>query len=87
MTPKLQIHYDQTTDTLSLWNGAPVASSHEIHPNLLIELDAHRTPVGFTLEHALEQLRPHLPNLISGKTPNPAPESRRAPQSKNPRRP
>ena len=61
MKTQLQIHYDHETDTLSVWNGNPVDSSREIQQHLLIELDAHCAPVGFTLEHALEILRPHLP--------------------------
>ena len=60
MSAKLEIHYDAETDTLSVWNGRPVYSSYEAEQYLLIELDSDRTPVGFTLEHALELLRPHL---------------------------
>ncbi len=70
MSAKLEIHYDQETDTLSVWNGQPVYSSYEVQQYLLIELDADRAPVGFTLEHAIEILRPHLPaNPPSGWTP------------------
>ncbi len=61
MNTKLEIHYDEETDTLSVWNGRPVFSSYEVQQNLLIELDADRAPVGFTLEHALELLQEHLP--------------------------
>lgn len=60
MNAKLEIHYDEETDTLSVWNGRPVFSSYEVQHNLLIEMDADRTPVGFTLEHALELLQAHL---------------------------
>ena len=82
MKTRLQIHYDHETDTLSVWNGRPVDSSREIQQHLLIELDAHRAPVGFTLEHALEILRPHLPADFSpAETPEPVPtpDSRPAP--------
>ena len=82
MKTQLQIHYDHETDTLSVWNGNPVDSSREIQQHLLIELDAYRAPVGFTLEHALEILRPYLPaDFRSAKTPKPAPtpDSRAAP--------
>ena len=41
--------------------GIPVFSSYEVQQNLLIEMDADRAPVGFTLEHALELLQAHLP--------------------------
>ena len=61
MNTKLEIHYDEETDTLSVWNGQPVFSSYEVQQHLLIELDADRAPVGFTLEHALEILQAHLP--------------------------
>ena len=61
LNTNLEIHYDEETDTLSVWNGRPVYSSYEVQQHLLIELDANRTPVGFTLEHALELLQAHLP--------------------------
>ena len=60
MNDKLEIYYDEETDTLSVWNGRPVFSSYEVQQHLLIELDADRAPVGFTLEHALEILQAHL---------------------------
>ena len=88
MSAKLEIHYDAETDTLSVWNGRPVYSSYEAQQYLLIELDSDRTPVGFTLEHAIEILRPHLsghsasvqttsktvpsPDSAAGKYNNPA---------------
>ena len=62
MNTKLEIHYDEETDTLSVWNGKPVFSSYEVQQHLLIELDADCAPVGFTLEHALEILHAYLPN-------------------------
>ena len=61
MNAELEIYYDEETDTLSVWNGRPVFSSYEVQQNLLIEMDADRAPVGFTLEHALELLQGHLP--------------------------
>lgn len=80
MSAELEIHYDAETDTLSVWNGRPVYSSYEAQQYLLIELDSDRTPVGFTLEHAIEMLRPHLSgHSESGQTTSktgPASDSR-----------
>ena len=64
MNDKLEIYYDEETDTLSVWNGQPVFSSYEVQQNLLVELDADRAPVGFTLEHAMGMLRAHLPSKL-----------------------
>ena len=64
MNTKLEIHYDEETDTLSVWNGRPVFSSYEVQQHLLIELDADRAPVGFTLEHAMDILRAHLSSKL-----------------------
>ena len=82
MNAKLEIHYDDETDTLSVWNGQPVFSSYEVQQYLLIELDADRVPVGFTLEHALEMLQAHLPgDFTSNEAPEPGPTSVRQPDS------
>ena len=64
MNDKLEIYYDEETDTLSAWNGQPVFSSYEVQQHLLVELDADGTPVGFTLEHAMEMLQAHLPSKL-----------------------
>ena len=82
MNTELEIHYDDETDTLSVWNGQPVFSSYEVQQYLLIELDADRVPVGFTLEHALEMLQAHLPgNFTPSGSPKTGPISVRQPDS------
>ncbi len=53
---KLKIHYDQETDTLSLWNGKSASDGDDVAENLIADFDDEGEVVGFTLEHASELL-------------------------------
>ena len=56
----LNIYYDATSDTLSLWNGLPAGFGEMVAKNLIAESNAEGEVVGITLEHAAELLRPYL---------------------------
>ena len=57
---KLVVDYCPETDTLSLWNGQPASSGTDLSEDLVVDLDAAGTAVGFTLEHAAALLLPLL---------------------------
>lgn len=59
---KLMIHYDAETDTLSLWNGEPANEAADVAENLVADFDDTGDVVGFTLEHAMDLLRPVIAN-------------------------
>ena len=53
---KLDIYYDSTTDTLSLWNGRPASEGADVAENLIVDFGRDGEVVGFTLDHAVELL-------------------------------
>ena len=53
---KLNIYYDSTTDTLSLWNGRPGNEGADVAENLIVDFGRDGEVVGFTLDHAAELL-------------------------------
>lgn len=53
---KLDIYYDSTTDTLSLWNGRPASEGADVAENLIVDFGRDGEVVGFTLDHAAELL-------------------------------
>ena len=53
---KLDIYYDSTTDTLSLWNGRPASEGADVADNLIVDFGRDGEVVGFTLDHAAESL-------------------------------
>lgn len=53
---KLDIYYDSTTDTLSLWNGRPANEGADVAENLIVDFGKDGEVVGFTLDHAAELL-------------------------------
>ena len=53
---KLDIYYDSTTDTLSLWNGRPASEGADVAENLIVDFGRDGEVVGFTLDHAAESL-------------------------------
>ncbi|MXY20598.1 MAG: DUF2442 domain-containing protein [Dehalococcoidia bacterium] len=57
---KLDIYYDSTTDTLSLWNGRPANEGADVAENLIVDFGRDGEVVGFTLDHAAESLGPFL---------------------------
>ena len=65
---ELDIYYDPTSDTLSLWNGTPAGYGELVARHLTADSNAEGEVVGFTLEHAAELLRPYLfPDPVDGK--------------------
>ena len=64
----LDIYYDEASDTLSLWNGAPAGYGEIVAKHLTADSNAEGDVVGITLEHAAELLRPYLfPESAGGK--------------------
>ena len=57
---QLQIYYDSTSDTLSLWNGVPANNGERIAGCLTIETTNEGEATGITLEYAAKLLRPYL---------------------------
>ena len=57
---KLQIDYDNQTDTLSLWNGIPASEGYDIAENMIADVQVDGSAVGITLERARELLKPYL---------------------------
>ena len=57
---KLVVDYCPETDTLSLWNGQPASSGADLSEDLVVNLDAAGTAVGFTLDNAAALLLPLL---------------------------
>jgi uncharacterized protein YuzE len=76
---RLQIYYDSTTDTLSLWNGVPANNGERIAGCLTIETTNEGEATGITLEYAAKLLRPYLfpdtPPKVDGEATQGKPDS------------
>ena len=64
---KLDISYYSDMDTLSVWNGKPARKADDVAENLTIDLDESGSPVGFSLEHAIELLLPFFVRRLGRK--------------------
>lgn len=71
----LQVYYDETTDTLSLWNGQPASEAEAVDDYLIVDFAADGSVVGITLDHAAQLLAP----ILSRRADYPAVESASGP--------
>ena len=67
---KLQIDYDDRTDTLSLWNGIPASEGYDVAENMIADVQADGSAVGITLERARKLLKPYLSSGLYSFDPN-----------------